>query len=208
MKALSSLAVVGLFALAALLVACDDDSTGIETPSDLGFSFSGVTSGTYEATGTPGVDADGRPEFGSWAIMAEPDSVDGVVIASFRTTEDPRGDLFVLQLASLQTGEFTPCEPNADCHGRIFFGVNTDDFTDYDYYFEIVSGSVTIAEIGAGRLRGSFQFNALDQGGAGSDTITVDDGEFDVPFGTTAQNNAAWCMIDGAATDTNGPCEG
>lgn len=206
MKALSALTVAGLLALAALLVACDEDSTGIETPHDLSFSFSGDSSGTFEATGTPAVDTAGRPEFGSWAIMAEPDTVGGIVIASFRSIEEPRGDLFVLQLASLQAGSFTPCEPNADCHGRIFFGVNVDDFTDYEHYFEIVSGSVTITEIGAGRLLGSFEFTAQDEGGAGSQTITVDDGEFDVPFGSTAQANAAWCMIDGAATGTNGPC--
>jgi len=206
MKALSTLTVAALFALAALLVACDEDSTGIEPPNGTNFSFSGDLSGIYEAVGTPAVDTAGRPEFGSWAIMAEPDSLGGIVIASFRPTGDPRGDLFVLQLASLQTGEFTPCEPNADCHGRIFFGVNVDDFTDYDHYFEILSGSVTITEIGDDRLRGNFEFSATDEGGAGSQTITVSDGELDVPFGSTTESDAVRCMADGAAEGTNGPC--
>jgi hypothetical protein len=111
-----------------------------------------------------------------------------------------------VQLASLQTGEFTPCEPNADCHGRIFFGVNVDDFSDYDHYFEILSGSVTITEIADDRLRGSFEFSASDEGGAGSQTITVSDGELDVPLGSTTESDAVRCMADGAATGTNGPC--
>ncbi|KPK80968.1 MAG: hypothetical protein AMS25_08250 [Gemmatimonas sp. SM23_52] len=206
MKALSTLTLAALFALAAVLVACDEDSTGIEPPSGMNFSFSGDLSGIYEAAGTPAVDTAGRPEFGSWAIMALPDSLDGIVITSFRPTGDPRGDFFVLQLAALHTGEFTPCEPNADCHGRIFFGVNVDDFSDYDHYFEILSGSVTITEIRDDRLRGSFEFSASDEGGAGSQTITVSAGELDVPFGSTTENNAVWCMADGAATGTNGPC--
>ena len=206
MKALSTLTLAALFALAAVLVACDEDSTGIEPPSGMNFSFSGDLSGIYEAAGTPAVDTAGRPEFGSWAIMALPDSLDGIVITSFRPTGDPRGDFFVLQLAALHTGEFTPCEPNAHCHGRIFFGVNVDDFSDYDHYFEILSGSVTITEIRDDRLRGSFEFSASDEGGAGSQTITVSNGELDVPFGSTTENNAVWCMADGAATGTNGPC--
>ncbi|UCC81765.1 MAG: hypothetical protein JSW46_12225 [Gemmatimonadota bacterium] len=192
MKAVHVLALAGGFAVATSLAGCDETGDGPEGINGLAFSFSGDLSGSYLAAGTPVVGGDGQPEFGSWAIAAEADSLGGLVLAAFRPSEDPIGDLFVLQLTSLGTGTFTPCESNADCHGRVFFGYDGGLF---DHYFEITSGSVTIAEIAEGRLRGTFQFVARDEGGTGTQVITVDDGEFDVPFVGTAEGNAVKCML-------------
>ncbi len=56
--------------------------------SGLAFSFGGDLSGTYRAAGTPVVGGDGQPEFGSWAIAAEADSLGGLVLAAFCPSED------------------------------------------------------------------------------------------------------------------------
>ncbi len=196
MKAVYALALVGCIAVATLPAGCDETGNGPAGIRGLAFSFSGDLSGSYLAAGTPVVGGDGQPEFGSWAIAAEADSLGGLVLAAFRPSEDLKGDLFVLQLTPLGLGTFTPCEPNADCHGRVFFGYQSGLF---DHYFEIVSGSVTVTEIAAGRLRGSFQFIARDEGGTGPQVITVDDGEFDVPFLGTAEEDAVRCMLPGGS---------
>ncbi|NIN73375.1 MAG: hypothetical protein GTO46_15910 [Gemmatimonadetes bacterium] len=192
MNAVRVIALTGGFAVATLLAGCDETGNGPEGISGLAFSFSGDLSGSYLAAGTPVVGGDGQPEFGSWAIAAEADSLGGLVLAAFRPSDDPSGDLFVLQLTPLGVRVFAPCEPNADCHGRVLFGYDGGSF---DHYFEITSGSVTIAEIGEGRVRGTFQFVARDEGGTGAQVITVDDGEFDVPFADTAEGNAVRCML-------------
>ncbi|MGD2215990.1 MAG: hypothetical protein PVJ64_04515 [Gemmatimonadales bacterium] len=193
MKAVHVIALAGGFAFATLTAGCDETGNAPEGITGLAFSFSGDLSGSYLAAGTPVVGGDGQPEFGSWAIAAEADSLGGLVLAVFRPSEDPpKGDLFVLQLTPLGVGTFTPCEPNADCHGRVLFGYDGGSF---DHYFEITSGSATIAEIANGRLRGTFQFVARDEGGMGDQVISVDDGEFDVPFADTAEGNSVRCML-------------
>lgn len=192
MKAVHALALAGVVTSAALLAGCDETGNGPEGLEGLAFSFDGDLSGSYLAAGTPVVGGDGQPEFGSWAIAAEADSLGGLVLAAFRPSQDPTGDLFVLQLTPLGLGTFTPCQANADCHGRVLFGY---DGALFDHYFEITSGSVTIAEIAGGRMRGTFQFVARDEGGTGPQLITVDDGEFDVPFASTAAGNAVKCML-------------
>jgi len=192
MKAVEAVAAAGVFAVATLLAGCDETGNGPESISGLTFSFSGDLSGSFLATGTPVPGGDGQPEFGSWAIAAEADSLGGLVLAAFRPSEDPKGDLFVLQLTPLGVGTFTPCQPNADCYGRLLFGYDGGSF---DHYFEITSGSVTIAEIASERLRGTFQFVAHDDGGTGAQMISVDNGEFDVPFADTDEGNAVMCML-------------
>jgi hypothetical protein len=196
MKAVHALALVGFFAVSTSLAGCDETGNGPEGIIGLAFSFSGDLSGSYAAVGTPVSGGDGQPEFGSWAIAAEADSLGGLVLAAFRPSEDPLGDLFVLQLTPLGVATFTPCGPNADCHGRVFFGYDGGLF---DHYFEITSGSVTIAEIEGGRLRGTFQFVARDEGGTGTQVITVEDGAFDVPFANTAEEDAVRCMLPGGS---------
>jgi hypothetical protein len=197
MKAVCVLALAGgLFAVATLLAGCDETGNGPEGISGLAFSFSGDLSGSYLAAGTPVVGGDGQPEFGSWAIAAEADSLGGLVLAAFRPSEEPKGDLFVLQLTPLAVGTFTPCEANADCHGRVIFGYDSGLF---DQYFEITSGIVTIAEITDDRLHGTFQFVAHDEGGAGPQVITVEDGEFDVPFVAGAEESAVKRLLSGGS---------
>jgi hypothetical protein len=194
MKRVAVLAFAGLVAGLAFLAGCDD--VDLLTPNSLAgvsFTFDGDTTGGYAAAGLP-TTLEGQPEFGSWAISTEPDSLGGLIVSAFRATEQPKGDLFVLQLAPLRTGSFTPCEPNAACHGRVIFGY---DGGGYEDYFEIVSGSATIDEIGEDRISGTFRFVARDEGGTGNRTLTVDDGTFAVPFVATVPQDELLCLISG-----------
>ncbi|UCC72785.1 MAG: hypothetical protein JSV86_20925 [Gemmatimonadota bacterium] len=193
MNVARGLALVGLLIACTLPAGCDQGGTEAGAVNGLTFTFSGALSGSYTAAGTPVLAQGGELQFGSWAIAAEADSLGGLVLAAFRPAEEPRGDLFVLQISPLRAGVFTPCEPNADCHGRVLFGYEAGLF---DHYFEIVSGSVTIGAIENHRLRGTFQFLARDEGGTGEQTLTVGDGEFDLPFATAAESDAVLCMIE------------
>lgn len=56
-------------------------------------SFSGDLSGSHLAASTPVLGGDGQPEFGSWAIAADADSLGVLVPAAFRPSEDPKQEV-------------------------------------------------------------------------------------------------------------------
>ena len=174
-------AMPGAIALAAILAltSCDDDPTGPESDDgEVGFAIDGDTDG-FSATGDLVFDVEGRPIL-DWAVAADPDSVGGIAVTAFQTTGEGSGDLFVLQLRPVRTGQFSPCGPDEECHGRLLRGWHTD-YSGFDEWFEIVSGSAQIDEIGS-RIRGTFAFTLRNEGGEGPETLVIESGVLDVPI--------------------------
>ena len=169
-----------LLILATFSVTACDDTTEPE-PTDDGLSFM-IGDAEFSASGDLELDGGQLPSE-DWAVAADPDSIGGIVVMAFRATVDEPGSgtLFVLQLRPARDGTFTPCSPDDECHGRLFIGWHTD-YTGYDEWYEIVSGSVEVDELSASRIRGTFRFTLRDEGGAGSTTIEIADGAFDVPI--------------------------
>lgn len=202
-----TLAGLALAAAVAAAGACDETTTGPPGVGSVTFDYGGAVSGTFSAAGPPpSVSVEGVPEFGTWALGAAGDSLGGVVVAGFRTLDDETGDLFVLQLDDVRTGTFT-CEPNAECHGRVLFGIPDHDglpATEAEAWFEIVSGEVQVLEAGGGTLRGTFSFTARDEGGTGDRVLTVVAGSFDLPLAGQGTAESAVCLGENAAGRTCG----
>ncbi|MBA3968607.1 MAG: hypothetical protein H0X52_00735 [Gemmatimonadetes bacterium] len=108
-------------------------------------------------------------------------------IFGVRPTQQPKFDYFGIALEGV-TGPRTiqVCPLPAENCPAVFFlrGFNGNGDT-FDQAYVFVSGSVTISHMGAERVRGSFQGTAIFISGAGqpdfSRTITVTNGQFDVP---------------------------
>jgi len=203
---IATLLVIALLTAFAVVGCGDDEVTQPADESGVEFTYGGDRSGSYASEGVPTIGSGGLPEVGSWAI-ARPDSVGGMVIAAFEPSGETTGDLFILQLHPIGTGEFSPCNINAGegCHGRLIIGVNTDDFTVVEDWFEITSGSVTLTEVSDTRVRGTFSVTLEDLDG--SQTITVDDGVIDVPFSNDQQlGHGLACLARNLRDGTNEPC--
>lgn len=188
-------------ALAAGAAGCGDAAEPAPAGS-VTFDYGGAVSGSFSAAGPPPpVSVEGVPEFGNWALGAAGDSLGGVVIAGFRTTDEETGDLFVLQLDEVRTGEFT-CEPNAECHGRVLFGIPDHGglpASEAELWFEIVSGTVQVNRAAGGTLAGTFSFTARDQGGSGDQILTVVAGSFEVPLAGQGTGASVVCLGQNAA---------
>ncbi|MGD8699768.1 MAG: hypothetical protein PVJ43_10785 [Gemmatimonadales bacterium] len=197
---------IALLAMFAFVGCSEDEPTEPAEGSGLDFTYGGDRSGSYTSEGVPSIGSGGLPEVDSWAI-ARPDSLGGMVIAAFEPGGETTGDLFILQLHPIGTGEFTPCNINAGegCHGRLIIGVDIEDFTVVEEWFEIASGSVTLTEASSTRVRGTFSITLenLDQ----TQTITVTDGVIDVPFSNDPQlSHGLSCLARNLRDGTNEPC--
>lgn len=192
--------------LTSLFTSSCDDAIGPERPGDVSFQYAGARDGTFTVSGdAPRFSIEGVPLFEDWTLAAAGDSLGGVVIAGFRVlpTAGPigRGDLFVLQLGAKRPGEFS-CAPNAECHGRLLFGVPDTGglgVLPAEDYFEIVSGRVDVTRLARGRIAGTFSFTARDEGGTGPRTLTVEDGSFDLELGAADAALSVLCMGTAAA---------
>jgi len=177
---------LGFIALLVMIptVACNEPVGSTPIEGQVGFTF-GDGSGRFAAAGDLVLNQ-GIPDFDQWAVAADPDSVGGIAITAFQpSATQGQGDLFVLQLRPARTGGFSPCESNAFCHGRLFREWRTD-LTGFGEWLEIVAGSVDVTELSDARLRGTFQFTLQSNAGQGPDTLTVDNGSFDVPMSDAA----------------------
>ncbi|HEX2203927.1 MAG TPA: hypothetical protein VHG91_11540 [Longimicrobium sp.] len=198
-----------LLALAAAcaLSACDGgpDDPG-PVAAGLNFTYAGARSGEHRSGGTPSLTQAGVPSFGAWA-MANADSVGGVMLAGFDPTTSPEGNFFILQLRPAGTGSFD-CAAGGQggCHGRFIVGVDTGDLTAApEGWYEVVDGSVDIAEATATRLVGSFEATLVDA--ETNDTIHVADGTIDVPFSASPNlSDGINCWARNVQNGTNQPC--
>lgn len=199
------------------LTACEDETTA--PPDDplpgLEFSFAGADSGTYQSDGrVPNIATSGLPAFGSWSV-ARPDSLGGLVIAGFDgevpgfgPLDNGLGDVFILQLDEIREGVFEPCGifASGGCHGRLFVGVVLADLATVENAYEISEGRVEIIQAGSSRIRGSF--DATFTSGDGTRTITVTDGQIDVPFSSDPfVADGISCLARNLQAGTNEPCQ-
>lgn len=200
--------VAGLLATAA----CDDSPSGPgtgEPVEGVRFNYSGSHSGTFQSSGTPTLDTDGSVNYGLWTA-AQRDSLGGIVIASFRPDEGSStdGDLFILQLGPAEVRNW-PCAtsvPNGPrCFARLLVGLGAETFSTAEYY-EAVSGTASIAEMSATRVKGTFSLVTRSNGGSGPFTITLSDGQFDAPILGGSTGNAVRCVVERATTGQSQPC--
>lgn len=165
-------------------VSCGDPSGPDRARSVGSLEFNAVdTELDFAAVGHLDFDVEGRPLFEDWAVAADLDSLGGIIITAFEaSTVFGTGDLFILQLQPARSGVYETCAPNEACRGRLFRGWHIN-YTEYDEWLEVTSGSVELEEFGHGRVRGSFALTLRNDGGEGEKSYGIFNGRFDVPEG-------------------------
>lgn len=177
-----------------LVAGCDRSPTVPPVPPEpiaiLEFSYSGDRSGSYRAEGEVPFDAQGNPEYGTWATaLPQEDGVILVVGSQARTP--PFVDLFLLGLQNITApGTYSfdldcTMTSTASCAvGYLGFGYDWEDSSeerqvDAEYFIE--SGSVTITAIDGERIQGTLQGGGVEIPIGSPGTIALSEGSFDVP---------------------------
>lgn len=177
-----------MVATAAVVLASCSEATGPDDGADghLSFTYGGER---FEAAGFPLV-VEGDLSAADYAV-AIPDSVGGLIIASFQLDEGTRGDLFILQLTERRVGEHGPCQDSSPCHGRIFLGIDAANPYDAGALWTLVDGTVSIASLTADRVTGSFTDLAYSGPGDARSMLQVEEGTFQLPLLTEAEGREA-----------------
>jgi len=199
----------GKAALAGLLCEAAQPLSGVGCPQAAGhqLSFTYDDNEQFNTFGDPIIDG-GELSLASFAT-AFPDSVGGLVIAAFETTntKESRGDLFILQLTDVRTGSFGPCGVGQSCQGRVMEDFDTDQLRPFGHVWEMAGGNVQVDTYGAGHLKGSFSGLVLkDQA---QDSVlpdrTIESGTFDLTLLSQAEGVAAMqCFL--ATVSGSGGC--
>lgn len=193
---------------AALLGGCESviDPDGGEAEG-VKFSYSGGTTGAFASTGVVSTGQDGLPELEAFA-MAQRDSIDGLLLGSFRKTGETRGDLFILQLRGTDPGTYG-CGPGAQgpgCYGHLYIGVDTEQPLSAQEVYAVTSGDVVLSAVGSARLRGTFGITLVELA-ATPRTLVVEDGTIDVPLVEGVFNSSFRCLAVRLAEGPDAVCD-
>lgn len=178
---------------------CADPTT--PTPDDTDGIQLTLGAGQFSSAGYPSF-SDNDVDADDFAV-AFPDSLGGLVIAGFQLDEGTRGDLFILQLVELRTGEAIPCGTMNDCHGRVLVGMDAANVADFDEVWTLENGSVTITHANSTTVTGTFQgFVFTGDGGA---QLPASGGSFEVSVLSEVQGREIMtCFL---ARATGGTCD-
>lgn len=161
--------------LALALTACSDGTgPGQPTPDGIDFGLAQGAFGAFYADRQGPSAAD--PLTGEFAV-AVPDSVGGLVLLAY---DAGASNLFILQVAADGEGSYMcgPVESGAACHARIFENVReVNGLVQVDGRLDLTTGSLTLSEIDAASVAGSFQAHFERTSGEG-------EASFDVAHGT------------------------
>ncbi|HET7229508.1 MAG TPA: hypothetical protein VFJ16_05865 [Longimicrobium sp.] len=170
----------------ALLAACGDStgSSGSGTGS-LSFSYSGVRSGSYSATGEfkgGNSNFDGKP----FAVGIRAIQPTGSVLAliSYQPVTSSKGNVVVFALPNISgtgsidltcaSADFTTC-----AFASVIFDTDVTVEEEDGQTFLFTSGTVNVTTNSGGHLRGTFSGTA--ENFEGDSVITITNGTFDVP---------------------------
>lgn len=168
--------------------ACKDSGTGLagDEAAVITFSYSGDRSGSYQARGEISLDANRRPEHGTFAA-ALPEASGDIGVAGARAQTAPLADIFILGLHNISEPGTYPiredCTPQSTLScalGYLAFGYHWEDQRQppaAQYFLD--SGTVTISELSGDRIRGTFQ---AEESSFLIPSLSISDGSFDVPI--------------------------
>jgi hypothetical protein len=104
-------------------------------------------------------------------------------------------DALFLEIPSRSVGTY-PIDRNTD---PSFFAMYANQTTDIEYH--PIAGSVTVTEVDAAHIKGTFSFTCVTSAPAAPDTVTITDGSFDVLEGAAGglkSKGTIAATIDGA----------
>ena len=173
--------------LIAFLAACPGDSTSPGATASLSFNYSGsaVGTGTFSATGSMPASASSLNNQDAAGSAQNPTYQSYDVVAAHARGADK------YDIAAIQTGRLTvgstditdTCNPQTTNCAEVAF-IQNGGFVSQtvDHVCALVSGTVTVSEVTATRLKGSFAGlgGCVDGAGQNPTSITVTSGTFDV----------------------------
>lgn len=165
------------------LVTCSDGPTPPEGGSGTGITFTAASLQSFSAQGTP----DPSDVLARSFALAFADSLNGLFAMGYHARSSASGDVLILQLPR-QVGTYS-CGESMQCHGRLFTGVSLFEHEDgvvgwtVEDSYEIRSGSVTAAQVGPTRLRGTFE--VIMSTADSLTTLQVTHGQIDVQYNST-----------------------
>jgi hypothetical protein len=179
------------------LACAEGEVSGPDEEEGVSFQLDGQS---YALSGDPARDP-GQLLNASFAV-ARADSVGGFAVIGYQRTGDNVGNLIVLQ-APREVKTFTctdnpvPChQTGGEWHGRYITGVQSLSTATALRYFHLVSGTLTVTQVGPDRLRATFSgvFRADD--GKPNHTLTVENGTIDVPYvSDQATDGSLQCLL-------------
>jgi hypothetical protein len=165
-----------LGALLTVATACSDSTGPGSLSGSLSFSYSGATSGTFDAAGSP-LGAD-DPFGATWAAAIRDDANQTIDVAANIARPSNTSDNAVVHFPQLTPGTVTIAN---GAQVPVTFG-RTQSGT-VDRSCSLTSGSVVVTSVSGIRARGTFSGTGTCVGTTGGPAaFTVTNGSFDVPL--------------------------
>ena len=164
----------------AILASCGDSSGPGNNSGTVGFSYSGATAGSFNASGR--LPLNGQTETVQWAagFRSDVDVAIGVIATSPRNSTSH--DFFILQIPRLTTGSAT-IDPSctADNCAVVLVDINANNSTsEAEFSCGLTAGTLTLTSVTSSRAEGTFSGTGECVSLAGTTAFTVTNGTFDV----------------------------
>lgn len=170
---------------ALVLAACESTTEPVQDSGDVRFTFSGDTTGSFEAVGAITRVNSQTGTYAAGAVQTVPQGRFLSVVGQRATAKAGFVDAAILNVDTPAAGTFTCTEQTADCpFGMVYVTQMTaaDEEGDGETVFLSSGGSLTITEITSRRVRGTFTARleelVFDEGGR----VLQVSGSFDVPL--------------------------
>lgn len=193
---------------ATLFVACEPVmEPAVPGPEGVKFSYSGARTGSFASTGNVMLDEAGLPALETFAV-AQRDTVEGLLLGSFRTSGGARGDLFILQIRGTEPLAYTcgAVTGGPACYGHLYLEVGTDHPTTAEQVYGISAGQVVLSEVGDTRMRGTFNLT-LQHLEDPAKELSIENGTLDVPVVEGVFNSSFACLMLRLEKGADVPCE-
>lgn len=178
-----------LAASLALIVGCGKDSTGpTGLNGQMGFTFSGALSGTFNVTGQMPTNPSAL-ETSSWAAGdVQTSGSDAGIIAVATTPRTASSHDYAIITVNRTTAGSDTIDPS-NCATVVcteviaVFGVTNGSGASWLQDCVLLSGSITVTEVTSSRIRGTFSGDGeCTTPTATSTSFTITNGTFDVPI--------------------------
>lgn len=186
---------LGLALTTVVTLAACDDGTGPDAPAPDGIDF-GLAQGAVGAFYADRQAPSATDPLASEFAVAVPDSLGGLVLLAY---DGGTKNLFILQVREAEVGSYTcgPVENGPACHARLFENVReVEGVVQVDGRLDLVTGSLTLNQVGSTSVAGTFQGNFDRTAGEGEDGFDVVNGTILVDrLPGTVEGGSLACLV-------------
>jgi hypothetical protein len=168
-----------LAAVLAVLASCGD-SSGPNNSGTLSFSYSGATSGSFNAAGR--IPLGGQSETVEWAAGFRSDADGAIGVFASVPRDNSNHDFVVLQIGRLTIGSQTiESDCTADDCALVLVDLDADNDTgEAAFSCGLTDGTITLTSVTSTRAVGTFNGTGECFTTTGTGSFTITNGSFDV----------------------------